>query len=316
MSVSSLSASFLLGPTASGKTSLGIALAKKLDCELVCLDSMQIYRDFPIASAQPTEEERAQVKHHLFEIRDLAEHFDTAAYQKTALECVERLHSQNKQALFVGGTALYFKALTEGLTPLPGRDPNLRKSLEASWAKDEGAALREELERVDPQAASKIGRLDYRRTERALEVFRLTGTPLSEHQKKPVKAPLAIAGALALRPPRDWVRNRVQIRQKQMVKAGLEQEMHALWQRFRSAEILPPGLQAIGYRPFAAYFEGSGKLEDALETMRNQTNRLIRHQDTWLRKLTVIAGIDPSAHLKKKPLVHEALQVFVGKSIG
>lgn len=284
---------FLLGPTASGKTALALALAEAHDLDLVCMDSMQVYRGFPVASAQPSAQERARAPHHLFEVVDLAEHFDAGRYVARALAVVEGLAARGRRALFVGGTALYYRALTEGLADLPSRDGALRAELRAAWDADGGAALREELRRVDPGTASRLGDADYRRYERALEVYRLTGRPLSELQAEPVVAPLEVAGAVALRPPRDWVRARVAQRWQAMRGAGLLEEMKAIHARFRGARELPPALQAIGYRPLAAAFEGEQDLEQALQTMLTHTYRLVRHQDTWLRKLG-LAEVDPS----------------------
>ena len=290
---SRLRAHFLLGPTASGKTALALALAEDHGLELVCMDSMQVYRGFPIASAQPSAEERARVPHHLFEGVDLGEHFDTGRYVARAVAAVAEIQSRGRGALFVGGTALYYKALVEGLADLPPRDPALREELKAAWADDDGMSLRAELARVDPATASRLGAADYRRHERALEVHRLTGRPLSELQAEPVEAPLRSAGTVALRPPREWVRERVARRWQAMREAGLLEELRAVYQRFGLREDLPPALQAIGYRPLATAFAGEQDLEEALQTMLTQTNRLVRHQDTWLRKLEPFA-LDPA----------------------
>jgi tRNA dimethylallyltransferase len=257
------------------------------------MDSMQVYRGFPIASAQPTPEERARVPHHLFECVELDEHFDAGRYVERAVATVQDLEAQGRRALFVGGTALYYRALTEGLADLPPRDPALRAELRGAWDADEGEALRRELAVVDPVTAARLGPADYRRHERALEVHRLTGRPLSELQEEPVEAPLAVSGALALRPPREWVRERVARRWSAMREAGLLEELRTVHARFRDHEELPPSLQAIGYRPLAAAFEGEADLEEALSRMLSHTNRLVRHQDTWLRKLG-LEELDPS----------------------
>jgi tRNA dimethylallyltransferase len=285
---------FLLGPTASGKTSLSLELAGALDAELFCLDSMQLYQGFPVASAQPTSEERSRVPHHLFEVLSLDQNCDAGAFVKLAVAKLPEVTGRGKKILFVGGTVLYYKALVEGLADLPARDPELRRELRASWDQDQGETLRAELLRVDPERFEALGPRDYRRIERALEVFRLTGVPLSELHRRPLTPPLRSLGTVALRPDRSWLRERVAARQQGMLTAGLLAEMRALWERFREAKDVPTALQAIGYRHFAAHFEGTMTQDDALTKMLHDTNRLVRHQDTWLRKLSGIFSLDPS----------------------
>lgn len=302
-------ACFLLGPTASGKTALALDLAERLGAEILCLDSMQLYRGYPVASAQPSEEERRRVPHHLFEILSLEEDFDTGRFVKRSLGVVREIRERGRLPLFVGGTVLYYKALVEGLADLPPRNPTLRRELRASWEADDGAALWAELERVDPRRARDIGRRDYRRIERALEVHRLTGTSLSELHERPRVVPLENLGTVALRPSREWIRARVAARQQLMLDQGLVEEMHQLWERFRGREPLPTSLQAIGARDFMAHFEGELALGEALDRMLHATQRLVRHQDTWLRKTRGPVGLDP-AQLSRDELLEHSLEVL------
>lgn len=285
---------FLLGPTASGKTALSLELAAGLGAEIVCMDSMQLYRGIPIASAQPSARERARVPHHLFESLELDQVHDAGRYLEAAAGVAAELATRGRSALFVGGTVLYYRALVEGLAELPARDPGLREALRASWDRDGGAALRAELERVDPEAAARIGRNDYRRSERALEVHRLTGIALSALQARPVRPRLVDRGTVVLRAPRPWLRQRVEDRQRAMVAAGLVDELRRVWERFREAPSPPTALQAIGVRALAPCFAGDLPLDQGLATMRAQTHRLLRHQETWLRKLGRGVELDPS----------------------
>lgn len=306
---------FLLGPTASGKTALSLEVAAKLEAEIVCMDSMQLYRDLPITTAQPSSEARTQIPHHLFEVLDLGQSFDVREYRDRAVAVVEELARRQKRALFVGGTSLYFQALIEGLHDLPAADASFRESFQARLRSQGEEAVFAELEQVDPETAARIGPRDHRRIERALEVFHLTGESLSVHHRKPRQAPFEASPAVVLQPARDWVRERVERRHQAMQDEGLLDELAQVFRKF--PELSGTSAQAIGIKEVWQAWQGepegwSDQLSSALERMRFHTQRLVRRQCTWARKFTergLARTLDPSQGSLQE-LVEAALDVF------
>ncbi len=274
----------LLGPTATGKTGLAVQLAEQLDGEVVSVDSALVYRGMDIGTAKPTAEERRGIPHHLIDVLEPTEAWSAAAFRAAALDCIAAIHARGRLPILAGGTMLYFKALFEGLADLPEADPELRARLEAERAERGLAALHAELARVDPEAAARIRPTDPQRILRALEVWRLTGVPLSEHHRRQQAQgfphPLL---ALGLMPQdRALLHRRIAERFDAMLAAGFLDEVR----RLRARGDLHPGLPAmrsVGYRQAWAHLDG----EYDADTFRHKaivaTRQLAKRQITWMR---------------------------------
>jgi len=275
----------LMGPTASGKSALALALAAVLDGEIVSVDSAQVYRGMDIGTAKPTASDRARVPHHLIDVVDPTESYSAARFVRDAVAAVASIRHRGRVPILAGGTMLYFKAITEGLSTLPEADPALRAALDARAARHGWPALHAELARVDPVTAARLPPTDAQRIQRALEVYSLTGVPLSQLQgrREPVAPALQDAVAIALVPPdRAALHEAIAERFDAMLVAGLVDELRAL----RSRHVLHPALpsmRSVGYRQAWCFLDG--EIDDV--QLREQgiaaTRQLAKRQFTWLR---------------------------------
>ena len=279
----------IIGPTAGGKTALAVELAHRfaertgVQGEVVSADSIQIYRRLNIGSAKPTAEERRGVTHHLIDIAEPTERFSVDRWLREANAVIGDIRRRGATPIVVGGTHLYIKALLEGLFEGPPPDPALRAELAALPARERHA----ELERVDPAAAARIHPNDARRTIRALEVFRQTGTPLSELQSQWDRGERrADALPVALLWPTERINARINARVRRMIEQGLVEEARALWE---AGDLDTQAGEALGYKQLAAHFRGEATLEKAIEQIRIETRRFAKNQRTWLRRLVGIA---------------------------
>jgi len=279
----------IIGPTAGGKTALSVELAHRfaqrdgVPGEVISADSIQIYRRLDIGSAKPTEEERRGVAHHLLDIVEPTEPYSVDRWLREANEAVADIRSRGATPIVVGGTHLYIKAFLEGLFEGPAPDPALREELAALPSEERRA----ELERVDPAAAGRIHPNDQRRTIRALEVFRQTGVPLSEHQSQWDRGERrSDAMPVALLWPSALINGRINARVKQMVEQGLVEESRALWE---SGDLDTQAGEALGYKQLAAHFRGEMPMDKAIEKIRIETRRFAKNQRTWLRRLVGFA---------------------------
>ena len=272
----------VVGPTAAGKSALGLALALEFEAEIVSCDSLQVYRGLDVGSAKPTAEERGRVRHHLVDVAEPDEPFSAARYAQLARAALDDIAARGKRALVVGGTGLYLRALLHGLFAGPGRDERLRGLLEG-WADQFGdARLHARLARVDPETAARVKPRDRVRVVRALEVFRATRRPLSAHFRDQSGALLGWRPlVLVLDPPREELRARVEARTDAMLAAGLIDETRALLARGLSPELRP--LQAIGYRQALAVIAGRMTPADARRDIVQATLRYAKRQRTWFR---------------------------------
>ncbi len=282
---------FLAGPTASGKTAVGIALAQRIGAEIVCLDSMTIYRGMHIGTAKPTPEERARVPHHLLDIRDPHEEFSTAEYMTAALAASESIVSRGKIPLFVGGTGLYLRSLLRGVFEGPAADWVLRRELE-QFAHEHGAeALHARLALVDPPTARRLHVNDQRRIIRALEIQTLTGQSASSlQQESPLPPEERPRHVYWLNPDREVLRGRISQRVDAMFAAGLVREVETLLHS-------PHGLgrtarQALGYREVLSHLEDGLPLSEAIGQLQTHTHQFAKRQWTWFRNLEELKPID------------------------
>ena len=276
----------IAGPTAAGKSSVALAIAEALGrvpVEIVSVDSALVYRGLDIGTAKPTAAERARVPHHLVDICDPADAYSAARFVADARTAIASIAARGGIALLVGGTMLYFKALFEGLDPLPPADPAIRAALDARAARAGWPALHAELARIDPATASRLAPNDGQRIQRALEVWELTGTAISalhrRRQPSALRPPL-----LALEPDdRAWLHERIARRLRAMLAAGFVDEVRRLRARGDLHPALP-SMRAVGYRQAWAALDADhlDGLEDAAIAA---TRQLARRQLTWLRGL-------------------------------
>jgi tRNA dimethylallyltransferase len=274
----------IVGPTASGKSRLGLALAGRLAGEILCCDSVQVYRGLDIGSAKPTRAEQAQVPHHLLDLVDPDEPFHAARWAAQARETIGQVVARGHLPIVVGGTGLYFRALLRGLFEAPPPDPAIR-SRHQQEAREQGVpALHSRLAGIDPQAAARIRPADLVRISRALEVFEQTGVPLSAlHRAAPPPPPLDCFGVM-LDPPQAELRARVATRVDAMLAAGWLDEIRAL----RAAGFgAARALQSLGYRQLGQFLDGELTLEAAVVAAKQATAAYARRQRTWFRSETM-----------------------------
>jgi len=282
--VSSLPAILLMGPTASGKTDLAIRLARMAPAEIISVDSALVYRELDIGTAKPSRALRAEIPHHLIDLLDPSEAYSAGRFRRDALAAMEEARARGRMPVLVGGTMLYFRALLRGLARLPEADPAVRAALDAEAAQRGWPALHEDLAGVDPAAAARIRPGDSQRIQRALEVWRLTGTPLSQLQAAASEVP---AGwrflKLGLAPgSRPELHAAIERRFEAMMRAGFLAEVERLHARGDLHAGLP-AVRAVGYRQLWSYLEGDCGLAEAVRDAIVATRRLAKRQMTWLR---------------------------------
>lgn len=282
---------FLTGPTASGKTVVGIELAKRLNAEIISLDSMTIYRGMNIGTAKPTGNQLAEVPHHLIDVVNPDEEFSLAHYLDASHECVHQIRERGREVLFVGGTPLYLKALLRGLFEGPPADWDFRREVREEVAKVGVEALHERLRQVDPLSAAKLPPGDVRRIIRALEVQRATGKPISHMQLHFDEGqPAESCKVFVLNWPRETLLERIGERVDRMFENGLVEEVTEL--RDKYPKLSRTAAQAVGYREVQAVLDEETSLEQAAERVKIRTRRFAKRQMTWFRGLSECRMID------------------------
>jgi tRNA dimethylallyltransferase len=271
----------IAGPTASGKSAVALAVAQALPAEIVSVDSAQVYVGMDIGTAKPTRAERAAVPHHLIDIVDPRDAYSAARFVADARRLIDEIAARGKLPLLVGGTMLYFKALFDGLDALPEADARVRADIDALAAARGWPAVHAELAKVDPASAARLQPLDRQRLQRALEVYRISGQPLSALQRGRARAE-ATPPLLALEPAeRGWLHARIAARFRAMLDAGLVDEVRALRARGDLSPELP-SMRAVGYRQVWQALD-----DDALDGVGERgiaaTRQLAKRQLTWLR---------------------------------
>ncbi len=289
---------FLSGPTASGKSAVAIELAVRLGAEIVSMDSMALYRGMDLGTAKPTSEQRAAVPHHLIDVIEPHDQYSLAQYVAAAHRAVAAIRSRGRQALFVGGTPLYLKALLRGVFEGPAADPELRRRLEEEERRLGPGHLHRRLATLDATAAARLHPNDTRRLVRALEVYEKTGRPISEHQVQFDAARTAENRVFVLDRPRDELVLRIDRRVDAMFAAGLIDEVRRL-----AAQPLPlskTARQALGYREVLEHLEGGRGLNETIALVKTHTRQFAKRQYTWFRSLgecrfvPVRGDIDPA----------------------
>ncbi|MEA3084316.1 MAG: tRNA dimethylallyltransferase [Paraburkholderia sp.] len=304
----------LLGPTASGKTAAALALAARRPVEIISVDSALVYREMDIGTAKPTAEERAVAPHHLIDIVDPADAYSAAGFRSDALRLIGEISARGRLPLLVGGTMLYYKALTQGLNDLPAADAEVRAALDADAARDGWPALHARLAAVDPVTAARLAPNDSQRIQRALEVFMLTGQAMSALLAAPARVDSDAQAwrfvPIALEPSeRSVLHARIEKRFDAMLAEGFIDEVVKLRER---GDLLPemPSMRCVGYRQVWEYLDGAVDYS----TMRDKgvfaTRQLCKRQLTWLRGMTervVVDCCDPGATAKVVGLIEELI---------
>ena len=274
---------FLMGPTASGKTELAIRLSEQHNCEIISVDSALIYKGFDIGSAKPTQEEQARAPHALIDILDPSIAYSAADFRRDALALMNDITQRGKTPLLVGGTMMYFKALLDGLSPLPKADPKIRQEIEEQADKHGWQWIHQQLEDVDSQAAKRIHPNDPQRLSRALEVYRISGKSMTElTQTVDNDLPFDIVQFAIYPQERSQLHERIELRYKQMLDLGFEQEVRALHQR-EDLHVDMPSIRCVGYRQMWDYIEGNIDYDEMVYRGIVATRQLAKRQMTWLR---------------------------------
>ncbi|EMW7173150.1 tRNA (adenosine(37)-N6)-dimethylallyltransferase MiaA [Vibrio fluvialis] len=283
---------FLMGPTASGKTDLAIRLRQKFPVEIISVDSALIYKGMDIGTAKPDQDELALAPHRLIDILDPSEAYSAADFRRDALREMQAIVDQGKIPLLVGGTMLYYKALLEGLSPLPAADPEIRQQIEQEAQQLGWAALHEQLRQIDPISAERIHPNDPQRLSRALEVYRISGKTLTElTQTKGEALPFRVKQFAIAPKERAELHRRIELRFEKMVEAGFEDEVKALYAR---KDLHPdlPSIRCVGYRQMWDYLDGNCTLDEAIFRGICATRQLAKRQITWLRSWEDLTWLD------------------------
>lgn len=285
----------ILGPTASGKTGLALKIAETLPVEIISLDSALVYRDMDIGSAKPTTEERAAVPHHLIDIISPLESYSAAEFVTDCVRLVNEIHARGKLPLIVGGTMMYFHALTEGLNDLPEANAAVRAQLQADKAAHGLAHLYQRLQEVDPETAGRLKASDSQRIERALEVFMLTGKPLSRHfaEQSAHTPPLDLCTIALIPENRALLHAQIGKRFEQMLAQGFLDEMQLLKSRYPELTPDSTAMRCVGYRQAWDYLDGLTDYDTFVEKGIIATRQLAKRQLTWLRKIPFAHALDP-----------------------
>jgi tRNA dimethylallyltransferase len=278
---------FLMGPTASGKTALSVQLAQALNGEIISVDSAQVFKGMDIGTAKPTLQERSGIPHHLLDILDPAEPFSTGQFRSHALTLMQEISDRGRIPILAGGTMLYFNALFSGLAVLPGADHEIRARLDRELEQLGKNALHQRLANIDPEAAARIHPNDPQRIQRALEVYEISGRPLSSFFKdnQASEIPYQKIKLIIAPPDRKILHDLIAHRFRQMLVNGLVEEVEALYRRGDLSEKMP-SIRAVGYRQLWSYLQGQYDYQTMTEKGIIATRQLAKRQFTWLRRET------------------------------
>lgn len=283
----------IVGPTAVGKTEIAIQLAQHLDAEIVSLDSRQIYRGMDIGTAKPTPEQQRAVPHHLIDCVDVDQTFSVAEYQRLADTAIAEIRGREKRAMAVGGAGLYFRGIIDGLFDGPGADAEIRAKLQREVDEHGNVALHERLRRCDPETANRVHPNNLVRVIRALEIYELTGKPISALQQQwKMNEPRYPFRAFGLNMPRETLYQRIEERVDRMVEAGLIEEVKGLLDQGCPRNCV--AMQSFGYKELIDYLDRNRTLDEAIALLKQNTRRFAKRQLTWFRNDPRIEWLDTS----------------------
>lgn len=301
----------IVGPTAAGKTRLGVEMAKHFNGEVISGDSMQIYRGMDIGTAKVTEEEMEGVPHHLIDIKNPEESFSVAEFKSLVREKIAEITSRGKLPIVVGGTGLYVQSVLYDyqFSEAPA-DEEFRARLEKKAAEEGNEAVHRELAELDPEAAEQLHPNNVRRVIRALEIVKSTGMPLAENQKSTQPELLYNASIIGLTMDRELLYERINRRVDIMVEEGLVAEVKKFYDEgLRDCQ----SIQAIGYKEFYSYFDGNATLEDSVDMLKQNTRRYAKRQLTWFRNKMDVEWYDMSDTGAFPKIIHEIFKYVEGK---
>ena len=298
----------IVGPTASGKTSLSIDIAKHFDGEIVSADSMQIYRRMNIGTAKPTETEKQGIVHHLMDFVEPDQAFSVADYKDSAIAAIHDIVDRGKTAIIVGGTGLYINALTQkwGFPDIK-TDPEIRRKLTAAYNTQPPEAIYKRLEQIDPEAAAKIHPHNHKRVIRALEIYETTGKTKTywEGQVRKIDLPFDYL-LLGIQMPRDVLYQRIDERVDLMIKDGLVEEVRGLLNDGYDPALV--SMQALGYKEIVPVLKGQATLEEQVIILKRDTRHFAKRQLTWFRKNTDIHWFDVEKNKDREQLADQMIQ--------
>ncbi len=281
-----------MGPTASGKTALAIELCQALPCEIISVDSALIYKEMDIGTAKPTAEELAQAPHRLIDILDPVQSYSVAEFRRDALAAMQDITERGRIPLLVGGTMMYYKALTDGLSTLPQADPLVRAEIEEQAEKNGWQALHQELQGIDPVSAQRIHPNDPQRLSRALEIYRISGKSMTELSlNKQPSAPYQFSQFAIAPSDRHILHDRIAQRFDIMLNSGFEAEVARLKSR-ADLHLDLPSMRCVGYRQMWQFLEGENNYQEMREKGLAATRQLAKRQLTWLRSWQNLHWLD------------------------
>lgn len=285
---------FLMGPTASGKTAIAVALVQSIPCEIISVDSALVYRSMDIGTAKPSAQTLAIAPHHLIDIRDPVQCYSAAEFREEALPLIRAIRAKGRIPLLVGGSMLYFRALAEGMADLPAADERLRAELEREAHSVGWATLHRRLAAVDPQTAARLHPNDGQRIQRALEVYDLTGEPLSRLMRRwPLERfPYPLIKLIIAPAVREILHKHIELRFRQMLAAGFVDEVAELRSR-GDLDLAKPSMRAVGYRQAWRYLDGCYNYDTMVARGISATRQFAKRQLTWLRREREAEWIDP-----------------------
>ena len=308
----------LMGPTASGKTALALDWAERHGGEIVSIDSALVYRGLDIGAAKPDAAERARAPHHMLDLRDPWQAYSAAEFAADARAAIDGILARGRLPILAGGTGLYFQALLRGLAPMPEADPAIRAAIAAEAAERGWPRLHAELARIDPAAAARIKPADAQRIQRALEVFRLSGRPISDWQRDPATAarlPVRVLKLVIAPPERALLHARIAARFDAMLAAGFLDEVRSLRAlpelRAHPAPMDLPAIRAVGYRQAWEHLDGLADAAQFRERAIAATRQLAKRQLTWLRGELDALWFDPG---RQRAALDAAVERFLGRA--
>ena len=302
----------IVGPTASGKTSLSIELAKVLETEIVSADSRQIYKDIPIATATPSLEERQGIKHYFLEEIELDHLYNAGEYGRDSRKIVEEIFEKGKVPIVVGGSGLYLQALIDGFFEQDVKDRDIRKKLNEEMALHGKEYLYEKLKEVDPESAEKMAPHYFRRVIRALEVYYVSGNKISDLQKENLKADFE-AVQFGLMMDREYLYERINKRVDMMFEAGLLKEIEALKEKGYHYKT-HNSLNTVGVKEVFKYFEGEYNYEEMIYHIKQNSRRFAKRQMTWFRRDERINWIEADANSNAFEIANKIIEIFTTKN--
>ena len=285
---------FLMGPTASGKTGLAVELVQRFPVEIISVDSALVYKGMDIGTAKPDALTLAQAPHHLIDIIEPTEAYSAAQFRNDALGLMANITTRGKIPLLVGGTMLYFKALQEGLSNLPEANQAIRTRLEQDAEEQGWPALHARLAEVDPETAARLEKTDSQRIQRALEVWEISGQPMSAlyRQSAAETLPYRLLKLALVPSERAVLHERIAVRFKTMLEQGLVEEVHKLRQRYPQLTANAPSMRCVGYRQTWQYLDAEFNLPDLVDKGVAATRQLAKRQLTWLRAMDDTVELD------------------------